>query len=78
MTPDGYQVWYDFIVTHAVKGDSRVTIGPDGQIVFTPEQSDQAEEQPDTGEQAQETGQPGWQRPGFPDERITTAVDVRG
>jgi len=33
MTPDGYQMWYDYIVTHAVSGDAAFAIDEYGRFV---------------------------------------------
>lgn len=34
MQPAGYQIWYDYIITHAVLGESAYNINPDGLLDF--------------------------------------------
>ncbi len=33
--PEGYQMWYDFLLSHTIQGDSPFSIGPDGKLILS-------------------------------------------
>jgi len=52
LTLNGYQVWYDCIVSHAVKGESSYILDEDGRIVYQPQEQAPEEEEEGQGEEA--------------------------
>ena len=44
MIPDGYSIWYEYVITHAIKGEAAYTIGDDGRIIYVDPGEDENED----------------------------------